>query len=174
MDTSISQRASSSEFRPQSSRPSSSAGSATRGPTVEVAHEALIREWPTLRQWLAEDREGLILHRQLTDDTAAWQHLERDPGALYRGARLQQALTWADANPNLLSLGEQAFLDASRQAQADELEREVEILDHFVPAGRVLRRDGEKRHGLRHRVADAHRDARLPRRLQLSQHPQSL
>ena len=31
------------------------------------------------------------------------------------GARLQQALTWADANPNLLSLDEQAFLDASQQ-----------------------------------------------------------
>ena len=26
--------------------------------TVEVAHEALIRHWPTLRTWLDEDREG--------------------------------------------------------------------------------------------------------------------
>lgn len=33
--------------------------------TVELAHEALIREWPTLREWLDQDREGLILHRQL-------------------------------------------------------------------------------------------------------------
>ena len=48
------------------------AGTARRGAvgdrcgTVEVAHEALIREWPTLREWLSEDREGLRLHRQLT------------------------------------------------------------------------------------------------------------
>jgi len=35
--------------------------------TAEVAHEALIREWPTLREWLAEDREGLRLHRHLTE-----------------------------------------------------------------------------------------------------------
>ena len=35
---------------------------------VEVAHEALIREWPTLRAWLDQDREGLIRHRQLTQD----------------------------------------------------------------------------------------------------------
>ena len=27
--------------------------------TAEVAHEVLIREWPTLRGWLEEDREGL-------------------------------------------------------------------------------------------------------------------
>ena len=32
--------------------------------TVEVAHEALIREWPTLRTWLEEDREGLRLHHR--------------------------------------------------------------------------------------------------------------
>ena len=35
---------------------------------VEVSHEALIREWPTLRDWLNQDREGLIRHRQLTAD----------------------------------------------------------------------------------------------------------
>ena len=33
--------------------------------TAEVAHEVLIREWPTLRGWLEEDREGIRLHRQL-------------------------------------------------------------------------------------------------------------
>ncbi len=32
--------------------------------TVEVAHEALIREWPRLRGWLEDNREGLRLHRQ--------------------------------------------------------------------------------------------------------------
>ena len=35
--------------------------------TVEVAHEALIREWPRLRAWLDEDRDGLRLHRQVAD-----------------------------------------------------------------------------------------------------------
>ena len=34
---------------------------------AEVAHEALIREWPLLREWLAEDREGLLVHRHLTE-----------------------------------------------------------------------------------------------------------
>jgi len=65
--------------------------------TVEVAHEALIREWPTLREWLAEDREGLRLHRHLTQATLDWETMQRDPGALYRGARLAQTLEWAEA-----------------------------------------------------------------------------
>ena len=34
---------------------------------VEVAHEALLREWPRLRAWLDEDADGRRLHRHLTD-----------------------------------------------------------------------------------------------------------
>ncbi|HRF49433.1 MAG TPA: hypothetical protein PLC98_17510, partial [Anaerolineales bacterium] len=38
---------------------------ATRGPTVEVSHEALLREWPRLRGWLRESRGEVRLQRQL-------------------------------------------------------------------------------------------------------------
>ena len=41
--------------------------------TVEVAHEALIREWPTLREWLRTDRESLRVHRRVTDAAADWE-----------------------------------------------------------------------------------------------------
>ena len=87
---------------------------------VEVAHEAFIREWPTLRDWLNQNREGLILHRQLTEDVNDWLKLDRDAGALYRGARLQQTLEWAKANADLISLTEQEFLDASQKVAGDE------------------------------------------------------
>ena len=92
--------------------------------TVEVAHEALIREWPTLRTWLAEDRAGLILHQKLADDTRDWLRLDKDPGELYRGARLEQALDWAEKNPALLSLDEGDFLDAARALRTAETQRE--------------------------------------------------
>ena len=88
---------------------------------VEVAHEALIREWPTLRHWLDQDRTNLIHHRQLTADVADWLKLDRDPGALYRGARLEQILAWVEAFPDPLNVEEQAFLDASREVEADEV-----------------------------------------------------
>mgnify|MGYP003376534348 CR=1 FL=1 len=92
----------------------------TNTQVVEVAHEALIREWPTLRAWLDQDREGLIRHRQLTQDVNDWLKLDRDPGALYRGARLTQALEWTADPPDPLSLTEVEFLDASRAAAARE------------------------------------------------------
>ncbi len=63
--------------------------------SVEVAHEALIREWPTLRGWLEENRESLRLHRQLTEAAQEWSAMEHTPDMLYRGARLAQAREWA-------------------------------------------------------------------------------
>ncbi|MEV0219995.1 hypothetical protein [Streptomyces sp. NPDC050704] len=58
---------------------------------VELAHEALITCWPRLRRWIDEERERLRHHRHLTDATRLWLEHDRDPGALYRGARLARA-----------------------------------------------------------------------------------
>jgi tetratricopeptide (TPR) repeat protein len=90
---------------------------------VELAHEALIQEWPTLRTWLEQDREGLILHRQLADATNDWVRLERDPGGLYRGARLKQALDWAEKHPDSISLSEDEFLTESQKVAKEEAEQ---------------------------------------------------
>ena len=81
--------------------------------TAEVAHEVLIREWPTLRGWLEEDREGLRLHRRLGDAARIWDAAGRDATDLYRGTRLGAALEWAQAQPEGLNATERAFLDAS-------------------------------------------------------------
>jgi len=93
--------------------------------TAEVAHEALIREWPTLREWLSQDRESLRLHRHLTEAAQEWELLERDEGALYRGSRLAQAREWAVLHPNALNVSEKAFLEASSILEQNEIaERE--------------------------------------------------
>jgi hypothetical protein len=63
--------------------------------TAEVAHEALIREWSRLREWLAEDRDNLRTQRQLSAAAREWERLGHDSGSLYRGARLTQADEWA-------------------------------------------------------------------------------
>jgi WD40 repeat protein/transcriptional regulator with XRE-family HTH domain len=95
--------------------------------SAEVAHEALIREWQRLREWLHQDRDGLRLHRQLTQAAREWEVLQRDTGAMYRGARLEQVLEWAAANPSALNAQERAFLDASKEsAEREAAEREVQ------------------------------------------------
>ncbi|MCB8944258.1 MAG: hypothetical protein H6658_10930 [Ardenticatenaceae bacterium] len=93
--------------------------------TAEVAHEALIREWPTLRQWLDESREGLLLHRALSKATETWLATGQDAGMLYRGARLAQAQQWAQENGAELSADERLFLQTS-QAVIDAEIREKE------------------------------------------------
>ena len=40
--------------------------------SVEVAHEALLREWPRLRGWLEEDVQGRALHRHLIGAAREW------------------------------------------------------------------------------------------------------
>jgi len=84
--------------------------------TVEVAHEALLREWPRLRAWLDEDVHGRRLHRQLSDSARAWDADARDAGGLYRGARLASALDWANDHAPELNGVERDFLDGSRRA----------------------------------------------------------
>lgn len=82
---------------------------------IEVAHEALLREWPRLRGWLDEDVEGRRLHRQISAAARAWDADARDPGGLYRGARLASALDWAADHDPDLNATERAFLDDSRR-----------------------------------------------------------
>ena len=83
---------------------------------VEVAHEALLREWPRLRRWLEEDAEGRRLHRQLTHAARDWDAAGRDPSELYRGARLAAALDWAATHAAELNATERDFIDGSRAA----------------------------------------------------------
>jgi WD40 repeat protein len=88
--------------------------------TVEITHEALIRNWPRLRGWLAEDRGGLRLHHQLAEAAAAWESLNHDPGALYRGTRLALTREWTATSRSALTPRERAFLDASLAVAAQE------------------------------------------------------
>ncbi|MCP4423189.1 MAG: hypothetical protein GY803_01720 [Chloroflexi bacterium] len=88
---------------------------------IEVAHEALIREWPLLRQWLDENREGLRIHRRLTEAAQEWAAHNKDGSYLYRGARLEQAVEWAATTDMPLNPQEQTFLAASRDLEANEL-----------------------------------------------------
>jgi WD40 repeat protein/transcriptional regulator with XRE-family HTH domain len=116
--------------------------------TAEVAHEALIREWPTLRGWLEEDREGLRLHRHLTEAAQEWDSLGRDPGVLFRGGRLAQLLEWAESHPDDLNPLERSFLEAS-QALADkeaaereaQRQRELEVARRLAETERARAED---------------------------------
>jgi DNA-binding SARP family transcriptional activator/WD40 repeat protein len=111
-----------------------------RGQTVEVAHEALIRQWPRLREWVSDDRAGLRVHRQLTDASKAWLVTSRDDGELFRGVRLVAAEEWVSANRAELNINEAAFFDASLGARDAEVAAATERWDEKLRQHRRLRR----------------------------------
>jgi class 3 adenylate cyclase/WD40 repeat protein len=100
--------------------------------TVEVAHEALIREWPRLRAWLDEDRAALRLHRHLTQSARSWEEAGREPAELYAGARLTTATEWqSSAQPELNDV-EMRFLAASRRRERSRIRRRRGLITGMV------------------------------------------
>ncbi len=95
--------------------------------SAEVAHEALIREWGTLRKWLDENRERLRLHRHLTESAEEWQHRGREASELYRGTRLQQIQEWMKERSFSLSPLEAEFVKASQNVKRQERFRLVAL-----------------------------------------------
>lgn len=94
----------------------------TRGPTVEVAHEALLREWPRLRGWVDDHRDDLVTRRRLGQAMDEWRASGEDSSYLPTGSRLAQFEGWAQDTSLALSPDEHVFLEAGLDA---ERKREV-------------------------------------------------
>jgi WD40 repeat protein len=84
-------------------------------PIVEVAHEALLRKWPRLREWLDQERDFLVgkaqLRYALNDWTAA--AATQKHAALLRGLSLDRARQWLRDHTNSLSELEQTYIKES-------------------------------------------------------------
>lgn len=94
--------------------------------SAEVAHEALIREWPALQGWLEENRERLRLQRQLTETAQEWLEMGRTSDLLFRGARLEQFKTWNQKTELALSQLETDFLQASLDHEREREKKKAE------------------------------------------------
>ena len=88
--------------------------------TVVVAHEALIRHWPRLRNWIETDRAGLIIHRRLTDAAREWDTLRRESAALYQGARLAPPASGRQTIPTVSARSNATSSQPARQQSSAE------------------------------------------------------
>jgi serine/threonine protein kinase len=98
----------------------------TRSPTVEVAHEAILRIWERLRNWLAESRDEIKSQRQLAAMAAEWRASKQDSSFLAHGSRLEQFEKWAIDTRLALTGAEHAYLDASSKHRTLEVQAETE------------------------------------------------
>ncbi|WP_242040283.1 nSTAND1 domain-containing NTPase [Anabaena subtropica] len=92
---------------------------------IDVAHEALIRHWTSLRLWLDENRDALRTERKLQVAAKDWQDHQQDSDYLWLGARLAEAQEYEQ---KYFSMGRLAplskkFIEASKTEQ-QRLDRE--------------------------------------------------
>lgn len=92
---------------------------------VEIAHEALVRNWPRLVSWLEDERAAIRQRVRLTEAAQQWAARGRDPAALLRGVLLEEALRRDDLNEL-----ENAFVQASVDAR-DAEERAIEAARQY-------------------------------------------
>jgi len=106
----------------------------TRGPTLEVAHEALLHEWKRLRKWLDESRTDVRFQRQLALAAQEWRTANQDPSFLLTGARLVQFEGWAASASVGLTQEERAYLESSsfehQRRATDERQRQQRELEN--------------------------------------------
>lgn len=92
-------------------------GEGSEPSAVGVRSSALVVAWPRLRSWIAEDREGLRIHRRLGEGARSWQAHGRADDALVQGVELDRMLEWSTTAPAHLRLSfvEQAYLATAQR-----------------------------------------------------------
>ncbi|MEH2306098.1 WD40 repeat domain-containing protein [Nostoc sp.] len=109
--------------------------------TVEVVHEALIRNWGELRQWMNADRSFRAWQDRLRSAMYQWEQTQRDEGALLRGAALVEGEEKLKQRREDISAGEQEFIQASvalRDKEQKQRERTKRLTFYGLAGGLVL------------------------------------
>jgi len=102
---------------------------ASREPTVEIAHEALLGAWARLRAWIDGARDDLRTRAAVATSAAEWQTSGRDESFLLRGGRLEQVAAWAETTSIGLSPTDEEYLAASLRRRDEERSSEQARLD---------------------------------------------
>ena len=106
-------------------------------PTVELAHEAILREWERLRLWLNESRDDIRLQRQLAAMAEDWTQAGKDNSFLLHGSRLGHFETWAGDAGLVITEAERRFLETSITAHQQQVIEEHERSEHEAALERL-------------------------------------
>jgi hypothetical protein len=117
----------------------------TRLPTVEVAHEALLRAWPRLRGWLDAARDDLRIQRRLGELAGEWERQSRDPEYLAWGGLLLQFEELERGDNLALNQLERDFLATSRVERQRQEMAEQERQSRELRQARALAEEQQQR-----------------------------
>ena len=116
--------------------------------TVEIAHEALLRTWPTLSAWLGADRDKLRQHNFIIRAAKEWNEKDRsDDYLVHRDGRLTDARELISEHRFAFPAGsvERDYLDACKANQlAREAAAKVERDRRVKDAERIARAEAER------------------------------
>lgn len=90
-------------------------------PLVDISHEALIRNWPALRDWVRQRRAAERTRRRLEEKAAEWRRLGGEQGGMLDDVELAEAERWL-ASSDAADLGVSSDLQALVAASKDALE----------------------------------------------------
>jgi WD40 repeat protein len=117
---------------------------------VDIAHEALISGWPTLRKWLLERRTAEQTRRRLQNKATEWADRVRNNrrGGLLDAVELIEAEHWTQSSDGK-ELGSSAALIALIRASRENLEEEErakeEVRRHELESAQALAREQQRR-----------------------------
>lgn len=107
--------------------------------TVEIAHEALLGQWPALRNWLADNRDFLNWLARFENARQEWLKAEREGTALLGGARLAEARRWRESHRDNLGAEQREFIYASEMLALDLEDRELARLRREAQTAKRLK-----------------------------------
>ncbi|MCG8417461.1 MAG: protein kinase [Proteobacteria bacterium] len=87
-------------------------GTDCQGSTVELIHESLIDDWPSLRRWLDDSHKDAEFLTQLRVASELWARNDKSDDTLWRGVLASQARHWRDRYDRPLATREASFLNA--------------------------------------------------------------
>jgi WD40 repeat protein len=98
--------------------------------TVEIVHEALIRSWGRLAEWMQADGDFRRWQEHLRAARRQWEQSGQDDGALLHGKLLADAADWQHQRSPDLSCGEAQFIQQSlawRDRETQKLHRRRQL-----------------------------------------------
>ena len=147
---------------------------------VEVVHESLLKAWPRLVWWQAQDEEGAVLRDQLKQAAHLWEERGRPADLLWSGTSFREYELWRDRYPGALTALEEDFARATtdrarrmRRLRRAVLIAAVAILSVVVIVVSWSRQQAAKARDQAHAEAGRHEAAKVLAlgRLRLADHP---